>query len=95
MKAATVRDSCIWDMSLISIHAAREGGDSFVQRFKFAVSISIHAAREGGDIHALWRWKLDLISIHAAREGGDAVWSVIMLVLAHISIHAAREGGDK
>ena len=57
---------------LISIHAAREGGDLTVQAAPAASAISIHAAREGGDIYAL----IDdleefVISIHAAREGGD------------------------
>ena len=55
----------------ISIHAAREGGDFFIQRFKFAVSISIHAAREGGDPPSLPNTSFQPISIHAAREGGD------------------------
>ena len=57
---------------MISIHAAREGGD--VRRTKGGFKtkrISIHAAREGGD-----GWEADMqaafgISIHAAREGGD------------------------
>ena len=34
---------------IISIHAAREGGDSFGTRFSVVHGISIHAAREGGD----------------------------------------------
>ena len=57
---------------VISIHAAREGGDAVECLIEFARRISIHAAREGGDSsayigssHALY------ISIHAAREGGD------------------------
>ena len=33
----------------ISIHAAREGGDSLAVGDAAAVKISIHAAREGGD----------------------------------------------
>ena len=36
-------------LPVISIHAAREGGDyAFVTVFRFT-DISIHAAREGGD----------------------------------------------
>ena len=33
----------------ISIHAAREGGDSIRKKFILLFDISIHAAREGGD----------------------------------------------
>ena len=33
----------------ISIHAAREGGDSFIAEMTELWYISIHAAREGGD----------------------------------------------
>ena len=57
---------------LISIHAAREGGDPFSQHQPITkLSISIHAAREGGDsfVPILVVWAT--ISIHAAREGGD------------------------
>ena len=55
----------------ISIHAAREGGDSSRVRSTDSYIISIHAAREGGD-QARARLPLLLsISIHAAREGGD------------------------
>ena len=36
---------------LISIHAAREGGDyNFFEPFSARLIISIHAAREGGDV---------------------------------------------
>ena len=57
----------------ISIHAAREGGDT-IARGHTAVLwiISIHAAREGGD-RAVCACFLVRISIHAAREGGDGV----------------------
>ena len=55
----------------ISIHAAREGGDSARHRNALAVRISIHAAREGGDRKARFKEKKQDISIHAAREGGD------------------------
>ena len=36
---------------MISIHAAREGGDAVGLDGKAIVTISIHAAREGGDLH--------------------------------------------
>ena len=36
----------------ISIHAAREGGDTHVYIRRMFVRISIHAAREGGDASA-------------------------------------------
>ena len=35
--------------AVISIHAAREGGDDSVRTMSIAAFISIHAAREGGD----------------------------------------------
>ena len=34
---------------MISIHAAREGGDVYAELFDGMTEISIHAAREGGD----------------------------------------------
>ncbi len=36
--------------ALISIHAAREGGDTYFLMATPGIKISIHAAREGGDI---------------------------------------------
>ena len=36
-------------MFVISIHAAREGGDNVISRIPDYTAISIHAAREGGD----------------------------------------------
>ena len=38
---------------LISIHAAREGGDKIEKRTLMKFRISIHAAREGGDMCAI------------------------------------------
>ena len=76
MKAATsllyapVEDACI------SIHAAREGGDSVSVDAPEVFHISIHAAREGGD-HIVFGVAVALgyISIHAAREGGDLYYA--------------------
>ncbi len=65
----------------ISIHAAREGGDTPAASAKAPEEISIHAAREGGDgiIRAI---KLrGMISIHAAREGGDLMQQCLMIPL--------------
>ena len=56
---------------IISIHAAREGGDVTLNRVRSISGISIHAAREGGDIVKYSLTQKLLISIHAAREGGD------------------------
>ena len=56
---------------IISIHAAREGGDLMPIRTKILQRISIHAAREGGDAVRYESVKIKNISIHAAREGGD------------------------
>ena len=56
----------------ISIHAAREGGDTAGLEDKMRVYIiSIHAAREGGDVYITCLINVVCISIHAAREGGD------------------------
>ena len=79
---------------IISIHAAREGGDEFAKLGLEYRVISIHAAREGGDLlDGLTFAELSEISIHAAREGGDYM-ACPFLVESNISIHAAREGGD-
>ena len=56
---------------MISIHAAREGGDLIRVPFRDFGDISIHAAREGGDSGAVVEILFEPISIHAAREGGD------------------------
>ena len=73
MKAATKQTPLSQLTMIISIHAAREGGDAFRRVYRTQAGISIHAAREGGDKH---RPEVDprlfCISIHAAREGGDA-----------------------
>ena len=57
----------------ISIHAAREGGDSRANSDIHTPRISIHAAREGGDSPNNYVFTDIIISIHAAREGGDAM----------------------
>ena len=50
VKAATWQADYIKFSALISIHAAREGGDFTVAvNYVFSWVISIHAAREGGD----------------------------------------------
>ena len=58
---------------IISIHAAREGGDLITDNKELNQHISIHAAREGGDDMVEQKSSLFCISIHAAREGGDAI----------------------
>ena len=71
MKAATgvYDDNCA--VLEISIHAAREGGDSNRKEVLRGSEISIHAAREGGDKNRADIIRDFTISIHAAREGGD------------------------
>ena len=59
--------------SLISIHAAREGGDFTEFNIVRVLGISIHAAREGGDRQQGLKLPDSMISIHAAREGGDSL----------------------
>ena len=73
MKAATKISSNNFLSNLISIHAAREGGDAGRREaLRKRCFISIHAAREGGDMPHNQSLLLIHISIHAAREGGDA-----------------------
>ena len=62
---------CAYPHRYISIHAAREGGDTELGYIKANTDISIHAAREGGDFDVLQSINRNRISIHAAREGGD------------------------
>ena len=49
VKAATVGGGARRRRKMISIHAAREGGDLIRVPFRDFGDISIHAAREGGD----------------------------------------------
>ena len=53
VKAATKSNTVIICGRAISIHAAREGGDSIIGAVKLRTMISIHAAREGGDLVSL------------------------------------------
>ncbi len=85
--------SCPSLFVLISIHAAREGGDGSHKCRVAVCVISIHAAREGGDPRARTVVATSSISIHAAREGGDLA-NIGNSHALYISIHAAREGGD-
>ena len=94
VKAATVEFFRAERVKNISIHAAREGGDTVnVSARKVFAKISIHAAREGGDHNRRQPLAPVGISIHAAREGGD-VTAQLPPTKFEISIHAAREGGD-
>ena len=49
VKAATQTTFSLLTYNLISIHAAREGGDGGSRHKVWDAYISIHAAREGGD----------------------------------------------
>ena len=62
----------IHTISVISIHAPREGSDRHDRRGRSAIfGISIHAPREGSDIVIDERCVQTIISIHAPREGSD------------------------
>ena len=66
---------------VISIHAAREGGDNRLAQCAPETCISIHAAREGGDVDVRGTVFIGAdISIHAAREGGDSMWILLKFV---------------
>ena len=55
VKAATRAKFLRAKTYIISIHAAREGGDLDAYFFDFCKPISIHAAREGGDATGKYR----------------------------------------
>ena len=80
---------------LISIHAAREGGDEEAFAIRFHMGISIHAAGEGGDLarglvnYLVIRFQSTPPVRAATRKLGAGVRGQA------ISIHAAREGGDR
>ena len=48
-RAATTGDAVYQHSWLVSIHAAREGGDLQLTALLSFTLVSIHAAREGGD----------------------------------------------
>ncbi len=81
--------------SIVSIHAARAGGDGPIWMAILTSAVSIHAARAGGDagdgepLAARAR-----VSIHAARAGGDQHDDAPHVRRRDVSIHAARAGGD-
>ena len=54
VKAATDDNTFLPKEYIISIHAAREGGDTNPPPVSLLSCISIHAAREGGDCE-IWR----------------------------------------
>ena len=94
MKAATFCKLFVFITFTISIHAAREGGDSSGMSFPNKCNISIHAAREGGDI-----MRTLVIIKFVIFQSTPPVKAATSLVNAadkssFISIHAAREGGD-
>ena len=63
-----------WDQQHpISIHAPREGSDSYAAYVELGTGISIHAPREGSDGVTLFCKTHGDISIHAPREGSDGI----------------------
>ena len=80
------------ELTGISIHAPREGGDTAIQAIVYYQKISIHAPREGGDVVGVGVILLGLdISIHAPREGGDfSLFSASRLSLIFQSTPPAR-----
>ena len=78
----------------ISIHAAREGGDSGRGIVEWDEVISIHAAREGGDttFSTSSSVRPSFQSTPPVKAATQPVFYVAGRGL--ISIHAAREGGD-
>ena len=94
MKAATEWTADDTGVTKISIHAAREGGDTNKHGGHCMKLISIHAAREGGDLiifFLLFKYTLfqSTPPVKAATPYRFLCWENCW-----ISIHAAREGGD-
>ena len=94
VKAATDLFMRIWWAGIISIHAAREGGDHLPAMDDYTLA----RFQSTPPVKAATRHRNVLrpavcISIHAAREGGDRQDRKSGSESA-ISIHAAREGGD-
>ena len=78
----------------ISIHAAREGGDSVSPAQMQLINISIHAAREGGDDAGFMRTQLEPLFQSTPPVKAATAQTESSLWILLISIHAAREGGD-
>ena len=95
MKAATGKNYCLFVVAVISIHAAREGGDAYGDETVAAGQgfQSTPPVKAATNKRYPFGRKGD-ISIHAAREGGDRTTYIDGWHKA-ISIHAAREGGDR
>ena len=80
---------------MISIHAAREGGDGCKFRAAcYSIKISIHAAREGGDDGGKFGKKSVCRFQSTPPVKAATVVHVSAVDAGRISIHAAREGGD-
>ena len=94
MKAATERQHICRQQSIISIHAAREGGDSGKPPHEGFLRISIHAAREGGDAEAQAYVPPNMIFQSTPPVKAATVREGVITLGVAISIHAAREGGD-
>ena len=93
VKAATISYTLsVWD-SLISIHAAREGGDGFKRLHEYQYIFQSTPPVKAATPARLQNLFHAAISIHAAREGGDRN-KERNRDGDNISIHAAREGGD-
>ena len=95
MKAATLATATIAATGSISIHAAREGGDSGKGIVEWDAVISIHAAREGGDAQTALQLK-HCILFQSTPPVKAATHRPLVYAAedVEISIHAAREGGD-
>ena len=80
---------------IISIHAAREGGDTEVTTANGGICISIHAAREGGDPKRSLPMVNGVEFQSTPPVKAATLFSIFAFTGSEISIHAAREGGDR
>ncbi len=94
MKAATSGRGIVeWD-AVISIHAAREGGDFARKVYDYRMRFQSTPPVKAATLLCRGCHDRQSISIHAAREGGDKPGTECAVYSTDISIHAAREGGD-
>ena len=78
----------------MSIHAPREGGDTYSKGYYMVQAISIHAPREGGDaVSGQPNTKKRNFNPRPPR-GGRLGQLRTCKAAVYISIHAPREGGD-
>ena len=94
-RGATVLSTLVRWVSMISIHAPREGGDDKTVRVLIEGGISIHAPREGGDAPRSIPVPAYTYFNPRPPRGGRRYDGVKTPAQAQISIHAPPRGGRR